>query len=360
MSPSDSADPFAADDEDTAETDGGPSMDRAKAFTTETEYSTSRGQELRELYDRKFYAPVQIMMNDYRGIFGMLILLLYILMGTVGVALYPRPSQSTNYLVPWFETMEYPLGTDVAGRDLLGMVIWATPAMLQLMLGGALFAISLSVAIGTIAGYKRGLTDRVLMTITDVAMTLPGLPLLIVLIAVLQPTNPFLIGIILSINAWAGGARSIRSQVLQIRKSDYVEASRAMGVSAGRNVQKNVIPELLPMIAMTFMSSLVGILYAAVGLYFLGIMPTEQINWGVMLNTAYTEVDFNNFTNFHYLIVPLFAISLFGVGTVYVAQAFDRVFNPRLRAKHAKTIRGGSDDDNEETVDAGTVGGMVR
>lgn len=346
--------------EDDVEADGGDPVDRASAFRSDTDYTMNRAQELRELYDRKFYAPVQIMLNDYRGVVGLSVLVFYLLMGTVGVMIVPYPSQSTDYLVPWFETMSYPLGTDIAGRDLLGMIVHGTPAMLQLMFGGAAFAIATSVAIGTIAGYKRGLVDRALTTVTDVAMTLPGLPLLIVLVAVLEPRNPFLIGIILSINAWAGGARAIRAQVLQIRSSDYVEATRAMGVSTGRNIQKNVVPELLPLIAMNFMSSLVGILYAAVGLYFLGILPTDQLNWGVMLNNAYTTVDFANFTDFHYLLVPLVFISLFGIGTVYTAQAFDRVFNPRLRAKHAKTIRGGDGDDDEETVDAGTIGGMVR
>jgi peptide/nickel transport system permease protein len=221
-----------------AQADGGTTdtSDRAAAFRSDSDYSMSRGDELRELYDRKFYAPMQIMLSDYRGILGGTIMLFFLLMGTVGVAIVPRPSQTPQVLLPAFQDLSYPLGTDGAGRGLVRMIVHSTPRMLQLMLGGAVFSALLSVGVGTVSGFKRGMTDRVLMTITDTALTLPGIPLLIVIVAILQPSNPFLIGVILSINAWAGGARSLRSQVLQIRSEDHVEAGRAMGISSARNI----------------------------------------------------------------------------------------------------------------------------
>jgi peptide/nickel transport system permease protein len=239
------------------------------------------------------------------------------------------------------------------------MIVHSTPAMLQLMLGGAIFSALLSVGVGTVSGFKRGMTDRVLMTITDTSLTLPGIPLLIVIVAILRPSNPFLIGVILSVNAWAGGARSLRSQVLQIRSEDHVEAARAMGLSTARNVQKNVLPQLLPLITIGFMTRLRSIIFAAVALYYLNIIPTNYLNWGVMLNQAYGEVNFATFQDVHYLFVPLVTISLLGVGTILLAQAFDRVFNPRLRAKHAQTLVGSGDDEDGET-DTAAVEAMAR
>lgn len=333
--------------------------DRAAAFRSDSDYSMSRADELRELYDRKFYAPMQILFSDYRGILGVTIMLFYVLMGTVGVALIPEPAQSGPTLLPAFQDMAYPLGTDGAGRGLIRMIVHSTPRMLQLMIGGAIFSAMLSVSVGTVSGYKMGMTDRVLMTITDTVLTIPGLPLLIVIVAILRPSNPFLIGVILSLNAWAGGARNLRSQVLQIRSEDHVEAGRAMGLSTARNVQKNVLPQLLPLITIGFMSALRGIIFAAVGLYYLNILPTDYLNWGVMLNLAYSEVNFATFQDIHYLMVPLFIISLLGIGTIMTAQAFDRVFNPRLRAKHAKTMRSGGDDD-DEGPDTAAVEAMAR
>jgi len=340
-------------------TDASEPPDRASAFRSDAEYSMSRSDELRELYDRKFYAPMRIMFNDYRGILGVSIMLFYILMGTVGVALIGRPTQTQYVLLPWFQDPAYPLGTDSAGRGLVRMIVHSTPAMLQLMLGGAIFSALLSVGVGTVSGFKRGMTDRVLMTITDTSLTLPGIPLLIVIVAILRPSNPFLIGVILSVNAWAGGARSLRSQVLQIRSEDHVEAARAMGLSTARNVQKNVLPQLLPLITIGFMTRLRSIIFAAVALYYLNIIPTNYLNWGVMLNQAYGEVNFATFQDVHYLFVPLVTISLLGVGTILLAQAFDRVFNPRLRAKHAQTLVGSGDDEDGET-DTAAVEAMAR
>ena len=325
--------------------------DRASAFVSESDYTMSRADEIRELSDRKFYAPLKILMADYRGVFGLGILLLYIGMGTVGVALYPEPEPGDLYLYPWFQTLEYPLGTDAVGKDLLGMVIHATPRMLQMMLGGAIFAIAMSVGVGTVAGFKRGTTDRVLMTITDTAMNLPSIPLLLVLVAVLQPENPFLIGVILSINRWAGGARSIRAEVLSLRQADYVEATRAMGISTSRNIQTNIVPSLLPLIMIRLMGTLRWVIFAAVGLYFLNVLPVNFLNWGVMLNTAYEHVSFVNLSGMHYLWVPLIVISLFGIGTTFLAQGFDRVFNPRLRAKHARSISGDAEEGEGQSAD---------
>jgi len=333
--------------------------DRAAAFHSEADFSMSKGDELREFYDRKFYAPMRILLTDYRGIIGVTVILFYILMGTIGTLVVPRPHQAGPRMLPWFQDMAFPLGTDPSGKSLLRMIVHATPRMLQLMVGGAVFSTAMSIGVGTLAGFKRGMIDRVLMTIADTSLNLPGLPLLIVLVAIFQPTNPFLIGVILSVNSWAGGARSLRAQVLQLRNEDYVEATRAMGISTSRNIQTNVMPSLMPLIMLSMMGALRGIIFAAVGLYFLGILPSSTLNWGQMLNMAYQEVNMSTTSGLHYLLVPMITIAGIGVGTTFLAQAFDRVFNPRLRAKHAKTIIGGGDDD-EESADASAKEVMLQ
>lgn len=344
--------------------DGGASTDegvtdRASAFLSESEYEMTRGDAMREWYDRKFYAPLRIILTDYRGILGVVTLLIYLLMGTVGVVLVPRPSQSGPVLLPWFQDLTYPLGTDPSGKGLFRMTVHATPRMLQMMLGGALFGTAMTVGMGTLAGFKRGMTDRILMTISDTGQNLPGTPLLLIIVAVLQPTNPFLVGVVLSIPGALGGGRGLRAQVLQIRNEDFVEAGRAMGMTTSRNIQFHILPELMPKITIGLMSGLKGVIYAAVGLYFLGILPGDFLNWGMMLQLSYQEVNMSTMKDFHYLMVPMIVISFFGFGTTFMAQAFDRVFNPRLRAKHAKTLVGGGNQD-EESADRAAKEMMFR
>jgi peptide/nickel transport system permease protein len=339
-------------------TDESPS-DRASAFLSETDYKMSRADALREYYDRKFYAPLRIILTDYRGIVGVLVLLTYLLMGTVGVVLVPRPMQSGPVLLPWFTDWTYPLGTDPSGKGLFRMTVHATPRMLQMMLGGALFGTAMTIGIGTISGFKRGMVDRVMMTISDTGQNLPGMPILLVLVAIFQPTNPFLVGVVLSLPGALGGGRGIRAQTLQIRNEDFVEAGRAMGMTTSRNIQVHVLPELMPKITIGFMMGLKNVIYAAVGLYFLGILPGDFLNWGMMLNLSYSEVNLTSMKDIHYLMVPMLVISLFGFGTTLMAQAFDRVYNPRLRAKHDKTLVGGGEDD-EQSADRAAKEMMMR
>lgn len=323
----------------------------ASAFMSESEYSISRADRIREAYDRKFYAPMKILLSDYRGIIGGGILLFYLLMGTVGVAIVPEPTQEAPAMVQWFTDMRWPLGTDPAGVPLLNRVVHSTPYMLQLMAAGGIFGQAMAIGIGLTSGYKKGTVDRVLMTVADTAANLPGLPLLIVLVALLQPTSPILLGIILSINSWAGGARALRAQVLQIRNEDYVEAANAMGITSSRNIQKNVLPELLPIITIRFMYSLQNMVYAAVALFFLGILTPNFNNWGLMLQDAYSTISMTSLVDIHYLMVPLVVISMFGIGATLLAQAFDRVWNPRLRARHARMTVGSSKADLEDESD---------
>jgi len=312
--------------------------------------STRRKRWYRAL-DLYVYAPLAVAWSDWRMRIGTAILLFYILMGTVGVMIVPEPqiSEGPQY-VSWFNTMEYPLGTDGLGQDLLELVVHATPAMLKMIIAGAIVASGTAVVIGTVSGYKGGTIDRVLMSLTDVVLTIPGLPLIILIAAIWEPRDPFIVGIILAIDNWPGLARSLRSQVLAIRESSYIEAERAMGVSTPNIVGRDVISQLMPYIMIHAAGAARGVIFESVALYFLGILPFSTFNWGVMMNTAWQHggalVDPARAG--HWLYVPMFAIMLISFGLILFAQGMDRVFNPRLRARHAKTLEASEDEYIEE------------
>nr|WP_303650250.1 ABC transporter permease [Halalkalicoccus sp. NIPERK01] len=204
----------------------------------------------------------------------------------------------------------------------------------------------MATVIGTTSGYKGGLVDSVLMTLTDVLLTIPGLPLVIVLAGVLPIAgNPYAIGVLLSINAWAGLARALRSQVLTLRDAEYVEASRIMGISTPKILSADIVPNLMPYITMNFVQQARAVIFGSVGLYFLGILPYNRTNWGVMMNDAVRQAGAtSSATAFHWLLMPMLAVILLSMGLTLFAQSADRLFNPRVRARHAKTV-GGDDTD---------------
>jgi len=279
--------------------------------------------------------------EDWRTKVGLSIVVLFVLVGTVGGSLVDVPTLSTHKWMPPFQSLQYPLGTNQYGKGILASLIHATPAMLLMVAGGAVFATVLGTSVGILSGYKGGRVDEALMTVTDIAMIIPGLPLIIVIASVYVPKNPVVVGILVSINAWAGGARSLRSQVLTIREESYVEASRIMNVSTGNILLRDVLPQLLPLVLINFVMAGRAVIFNAVGLYFLGVLPFSTTNWGVMLNLAYEAGAITTPSLLYTALFPLLVIVLFSWGLVMLAQGLDRVVNVRVRVEDAAAARSG-------------------
>lgn len=320
----------------------------------------SKQERSRRLVEEVVIAPFRVLWSDWRARVGLTLVVLYLLMGTVGVVLV-EPAQlneGPRYVGP-FETWEFPLGTDAMGQGVFAQIVHATPAMLKMITAGAVFGTSLGTAIGIFAGYVGGRIDRFLMWCTDVMMTIPGLPLVIILSAILEPRNPFVVGIILTINDWAGLSRTLRSQVLTLRDESYVEAARTMGISTPTILGKDVLPNLMPYISVNFVGMARSVIFASVGLYFLGILPFTTLNWGVMMNLAYnTGGALYTWETAHWLFFPMLAIVLLSLALILLAQGGDRIFNPRIRARHANT--GGDGEAVDDGGDGPTSAEVLR
>lgn len=321
-------------------------------YRSHVDESTIKPPTLSESIIRKADAwiltPLRILSSDWRAVVGLAILGIYLLAGTVGVALIPEPRafDGPRLLGP-FQTMDFPFGTTDEGKGILASLIHATPSMLKMMGSGAIFGTFLAAFWGTFSGFVGGRIDRAMMTVADVVMTIPGLPLVIVLAATLQPEDPIIVGIILVINGWAGSARSLRSQVLTIREESYVESSRLMGVSTLRILAYDIIPPLMPLILVGFVMRARTVIFSSVGLYFLGILPFSNFNWGVMLNFAYNSAGaLHSVSAWHWFIFPMLAIMIITIGLMLLNQGFDRLFNPRIIARHSETV---PDTEDQET-----------
>jgi len=333
--------------------DGGSSS--VSEFQQMADVSMTASERRRQWLDEKVLAPARIVWDDWRARTGVLVVLFYLFMGTVGLMLVTEPSPNQGgYLVGAFRTLEFPFGTTANGVSLLSQTVYATPSMLIMIASGAVFTVCLGTLFGTVAGYKGGTADSVLMVVTDIMMTIPGLPLTIVLASALNiKGSPVVIGVLITINAWAGLARAIRSQVLTLRDAEYVEASRIMGMSTPTIISGDIIPNLMPYITMNFVQQARAVIFGSVGLYFLGVLPYNSVNWGVMMNAAVNQAGATaSPAAFHWLLVPMVTIIVLALGLTLLAQGADRIFNPRVRARHAESVA--SDDDE----DGNTTGGI--
>ena len=144
----------------------------------------------------------------------------------------------------------------------------------------------LSVVIGVTAGYRGGLTDDTFSMLANFFLVLPALPLLIVVFGFLPPSsgsNDLLIGFIISITGWALGARVLRAQTLSLRNRDYVDSARIVGERGWRVIVFEILPNLTPVVAASFLFTVLYGVGTYTALAFLGLVNPEHWSWGVDL-----------------------------------------------------------------------------
>ncbi|WP_435156412.1 ABC transporter permease [Haladaptatus sp. DFWS20] len=335
-----------------------PSHNLFSVSSDDHDTSASSSDRFFRFLDAYLLAPARIAATDWRMWAGTAIITFFIVLGAISwvstsdwwifedIVIVPVATlNQAPPFTPAFVNSYVPLGTDRFGRSISKRLVHATPPVLQMAFAGAVVSTGIAVVIGTTAGYKGGRVDDILMTVTDIVMTIPALPLIIVLAAIIRPEDPFIVGMILAIDNWPGLARSLRSQVLTIRSESFVEAARVMGVGSSTVLRRDVVPQLMPYIMINGATSARAVIFESVALYFLSILPFSNYNWGVMMNNAYNAGAMSNLGRAgHWLYAPMILLIFFSLGLILFSQGMDRVFNPQLRARHAKTVGGESED----------------
>jgi peptide/nickel transport system permease protein len=263
---------------------------------------------------------------------GVCIVLLFVLLAVAGPWLYPDrlPYDADNVYAPM--SWEHPLSTDFEGVDVLALVVTGTRGVLLVAAAAGLITMVVGTAAGLYAGYRRGAPDSVLMRIADFVLTIPGFPLLIVLTTTINLGAWWKMALVLGLVGWGGLARAVRSQTMSLRERGFIEAARGLGLPTRHIVVKELLPNVAPYIATNLLLAVTGYIYAQVGLYFLGVLPLDTSNWGVMLNAAvFQSGALISPDALPYLLAPLGAILLLTLGVVLIVDALEEIFNPRLR-----------------------------
>jgi peptide/nickel transport system permease protein len=265
---------------------------------------------------------------------GALIVVVFLILGVIGPWLYPSPLPHDSAAVFAPISLAHPLSTDFEGVDVLALVVTGTRNVLIVALIAAGVTVVLGTGVGLLAGYRRGVSDSVLMRLTDFVLTVPGFPLLLVLTTVWRFSAPLPMGLVLGLIGWGALARAVRSQTLSLRERGFIEAARGLGLPTRHIVLRELLPNVAPYVAMNLLLAITGFVYAQVGLFFLGVLPLNTNNWGVMLNFAVFQSGAmltGASAALPYLLAPLGAVLLLTLGIVLVVDALDEIFNPRLR-----------------------------
>ena len=212
----------------------------------------------------------------------------------------------------------HPFGTDDLGQDIFARMLYGGRISLAVGLAAMLMAMLVGVTIGAIAGISRGVVDTALMWLTDLFLSLPQLPLLLILIylfrdALKQAFGPevgvfLLIVLVIGGFRWMPVARLVRAQFFSLREKEFVEAARALGASVPRQVVRHILPNSLGPVIVAATVDVAAAIIAESTLSFLGLgFPPDIPSWGRILNDSKEYLD----------IAPHWA--LFAGGAIFLA-----------------------------------------
>lgn len=182
---------------------------------------------------------------------------------------------------------EFLFGTDPIGRDIFSMVWYGGRISLLVGFTATLISTGIAVVFGTVSGSAPAWADRLLMRLTEILLSVPGLLVVILLQAALGQANVLRISFVIGITGWMGIAKIIRTEVRQIRDSEYVLASKCMGGGFFHVLWKHLAPNFIPSIMFMVVMDIRSAIVAESTLSFMGLgLPVEVISWGSMLSLA--------------------------------------------------------------------------
>jgi peptide/nickel transport system permease protein len=228
---------------------------------------------------------------------------------------------------------EFWLGTDHQGRDIFSYIIHGGKDVIAVGLAAGLISTFIGVTFGTLAGFAGGRVDSIISAITDFVLTVPRFPLLVVLAAIVTFDKNIYLGMILGLLNWPGLLRAIRSQALSLKERDFVQAARALDLGTPHIIFREIVPNMMSYIIISFTLAMTGAIYALVGLVLLGLAPFSGTNWGIMLSLAYTRGAMFFSDSLWYIMSPVVAIAILQLALVTMNRSLELVFNPRLRTE---------------------------
>jgi peptide/nickel transport system permease protein len=273
---------------------------------------------------------------------GLAIFIFMLLATFVGSPLYPRDYAEIDFanggLSP---SREYPMGTDSLGRDIMARILWGGRISLAVGIVAAFVAILLGTVIGSIAGFFGNIADTFLMRLTDLFISLPQIPLLLVISFLYKQmfydlfeertgsgvTGIFvLIVLVIGILSWMPTSRLVRASFLATKEKEFIEAAESIGASRSSLMFKHILPNVMSPIIVAATLGVGAAIITESALSFLGLgFPSDVPTWGSMLYDAKDRFEFAP----HEAIFPGMMIFLTVLSINYIGDGLRDALDPR-------------------------------
>ncbi|TBL79450.1 ABC transporter permease [Paenibacillus thalictri] len=281
---------------------------------------------------------VRSLLKSKTGTIGFIIVLAVVFMAVFAGVVAPhdpvKTSAAKRLLPPmWMAkgSVEYPLGTDNLGRDVLSRIIYGSQISLLVGICAVAVAGSIGVILGLVSGYYGGWIDKIIMRTVDTFLAIPNILFTLVILAVLGP-GLFTLIFVLGVTNWVKYARIIRSEVLSVKERDYVRAARAVGARNTRIIFKHILPNVISsfIVVSTLSVATTIILEASLSFLGLGIQP-PTVTWGGMLSDGRQYLA----TSWWVATFPGVAITLTVLGIIFLGDWLRDILDPRMKTKES-------------------------
>jgi peptide/nickel transport system permease protein len=270
---------------------------------------------------------VAVVWSNRRARVGILLLALFVFVTAFAGVVAPYGLHQTfdPSLPP---SRHHLLGTTNFGNDVFTQLLFGTRISLGIGLLAGLISSVLSVVVGLLMGYLRGPVEHTLGFLTNLALVIPLLPLMIVLATYLHGLG-FMV-FVLTVTSWAFGARVIRAQVATLRERDFIQLAQFSGESSLRIVFREVLPNMTSLVAVNFFLTATYAVLGEVGIEFIGLGDPSQVTWGTML---YWAQGGNALIagQWGWLLAPGLCIALLAAAFSLINFGVDALSNPRLK-----------------------------
>lgn len=270
---------------------------------------------------------LKIFLSNPNALFGIVVLAIIAIAALLAPVLYPGdPLEMVARPFLWpGQNAAYPLGTDSMGRDVLAGILHGAWISLTVGIAATLLGLGVGVTVGALAGYFGGLVDDLLVKLIEIFQTIPSFVLLVVLVAIAQPTTTTVTTAI-AIVSWPTVARLTRAEFRAIREKDYVLAARSLGFGHARIIFREILPNALPPLIVTSSVMVASAILMESALSFMGLGDPNRVSWGSMIGSGRDVIR----TAWYLTALPGLAIVFTVLALNLIGDGLNDALNPRF------------------------------
>lgn len=274
------------------------------------------------------------LLKSKTGLVGLIIVLAVSLMAIFAplLAAYdPAKTDVINRLLPpfWIDggKMDYPLGTDNLGRDVLSRIIYGSRISLLVGISAVILAGIIGMFFGLIAGFYGKVWDFIIMRTVDSFLAIPNILFMLIILAVLGPSLTTLI-LVLGGTSWVVYARMVRSETLSVKERDFVRSARAIGAKDFRIITKYILPNVISSFIVIATLNVATTIILEASLSFLGLgIQSPDVSWGLMLSDGRQYIA----TSWWVATFPGVAITVTVLGVIFLGDWLRDILDPKIK-----------------------------